>query len=155
MTTQEILDKITTSREQLLIAIENITPEQMMTPGVNGDWTLKDILAHLAAWQSRLVRLLFQLERRQKPQWDVRDLDGMNAETYANQKDRSLDAVLADFYEVYDQVITRVENLDARALAQRIGNAILTDIIAANTYEHDEEHIPQIESWKEKNALQK
>lgn len=144
----DILEQTEASRERLEDALEGLTAEQMIAPGVMGDWSIKDILAHVAAWQSRLVRLLFQIARQQKPQWDMADVDGINAQIYAQQKERLLERVLEDFEGVYEQVCLRLEALPAAALARRVGDVTLAQIIAANTYEHDDEHAMQIVAWR-------
>jgi len=144
----DILEKTEASREQLDLALDGLSPEQMGMPGVMGVWSVKDILAHIAVWQSRLVRLLFQLARQQKPQWDMRDVDGINAQIYAQQKDRPLDLVLEDMEGVFEQGCLRLEALREADLVRRVGNATLAEIIAANTYEHDDEHAAQIAAWR-------
>ena len=144
----EILEKTETSRGQLEAMLEGLTLEQMETPGVMEGWSVKDILAHIAAWQARLARVLFQIARQQKPQWDIRDVDGINAQIFAQQKERPLDLVLADFDGVYDQVYLRLETLREADLTRRLGDVSLAEIIAANTYEHDDEHAAQISAWR-------
>ena len=149
MTAQELLTLMAASRARLLATIDGLTPEEMVQPGAAGGWSVKDVLAHIAAWQSRLVRLLFQLPRPAKPQWDTRDVDGINAQIYDQQKDRALDLVLADFHGVYEQVRLRVAGLDEAALQRRIGQVTLAQIIRANADEHDDEHAVQLAAWRQ------
>ncbi len=145
----DILERTEASRERLEAALDGLTPEQMEAPSaMMGGWSVKDILAHVAAWQARLARVLFQIARQQKPQWDIRDVNGINAQIYAQQKDRPLDLVLEDFDGVYEQVYLRLESLREADLARRLGNNSLAQIIAANTYEHDDEHTEQIVAWR-------
>lgn len=150
MTSQELLALMAASRTRLLAAIEGLTPDDMLQPGAVDDWSVKDVLAHIAAWQSRLVRLLFQLSRNQKAQTDRRTLDEINAEIYARQKDRALDLVLADFHGVYEQVRLRVAQLDDEALRQRIGQSTLQEIIRSDTDEHEDEHAAQLVAWRQR-----
>ena len=35
--------------------LDQIGPAHMDRPGVNGDWSMKDLIAHLNGWQSVLV----------------------------------------------------------------------------------------------------
>lgn len=152
MTTQELLALMAASRTRLLAAIEGLPPEDMLQPGVVGDWSVKDVLAHVAAWQSRLVRLLFQLSRHQRPPPDHRTLDEVNAEIYAQQKDRALDLILADFHGVYEQVRLRVTQLDDQVLRQRIGQSTLAEIIRSDTDEHEDEHAAQLAAWRQRRV---
>lgn len=154
MTAQELLALMATSRARLLATIDGLSPEAMVQPGAAGDWSVKDVLAHIAAWQSRLVRLLFQLPRQAKPQWDARDVDGINAQIYDQQKDRALDLVLADFHGVYEQVRLRVAGLDEATLQRRIGQVTLAQIIRANADEHDDEHAAQLAAWRQGTGAQ-
>lgn len=154
MSAQELLALMAAGRARLLAAIDGLSPEEMVQPGAAGDWSVKDVLAHIAAWQSRLVRLLFQLSRNQKPQSDGRDVDTINAEIYAQQKDRALDLVLADFHGVYEQVRLRVAALDDQALGRRIGPATLEEIIRSDTDEHDDEHAAQLAAWRQAMGAQ-
>ena len=149
MTAQELLTLMAASRTRLLAAIDGLSPAEMVQPGVVDDRSVKDLLAHLAAWQSRLVRLLFQLSRNQKPQSDGRDVDTINAEIHAQQKDRALDLVLADFHGVYEQVRLRVAALDDQALGRRVGRATLEEIIRSDTDEHEDEHAAQLAAWRQ------
>ena len=71
-------------------------------------------------------------------------MDGINAQIYAQQKDRPLDLVLEDMEGVFEQVCLRLETLREADLARRVGNVTLAEIIAANTYEHDDEHLSLI-----------
>lgn len=150
MTAQELLILMAASRTRLLAAIDGLSPAEMVQPGVVDDRSVKDLLAHLAAWQSRLVRLLFQLSRDQKPSVDTRDADTINAEIYTQQKDRALDLVLADFHGVYQQVRLRVAALDDQTLRRRIGQTTLAALIRASTDEHDDEHAAQLMAWRQR-----
>ena len=46
-----LLAMIQAGYEQLEVLLATLSPEQMTIPGVNGSWSVKDNLAHLAAWQ--------------------------------------------------------------------------------------------------------
>jgi hypothetical protein len=57
-----------TNKEELLIDIHkewaklenflaSLTPEQMTQPGAIGDWSPKDVLAHLAGWQQMCIQM--------------------------------------------------------------------------------------------------
>src|SRR5690348_7645855 len=44
-----------------------LNQEQMTKPGVNGEWSVKDILAHLTAWQRHLLHLIEVTKRSEEP----------------------------------------------------------------------------------------
>ncbi|HEX6480382.1 MAG TPA: ClbS/DfsB family four-helix bundle protein [Ktedonobacteraceae bacterium] len=146
------------------ITLENILAPlnraQMTTPGVNGDWSIKDILAHLNAWQGYLVIRLQAAARDEAPavQGVISDedegntVDRLNADFYEESKSRSLDEVLAEFRATYRQIVEAVQALSDEDLFERKrfswtkGNA-LWELVPGDTYEHYQEHIGSIREW--------
>jgi hypothetical protein len=56
--------------------LEQIGPERMEQPGVNGQWSLKDLVAHLKGWQPRLIAHIQAAQRNEPeppPPWPARD----------------------------------------------------------------------------------
>lgn len=145
-------------REALEAVLERIPPPDMTAPGVAGEWSVKDILAHLAVWCSRAVTVVFQAERGQKPSLGVPDDSAsdwakVNAGDFAQQRDRPLDRILVDFRGAHTQLIKRLEAWsDESALFDRarypsLRGASIADVIVANGAEHDAEHRADIERW--------
>jgi hypothetical protein len=159
MNKAELIFNIKVEREKLQGVLDRIALEDMTIPGVTGEWSAKDVLAHLAAWCSRAVTLLFQAERGvklQRPQSNAPDWADVNAKDYASQRDRSLDRILADFHGSHAQLIRRLEAwADEAALfdAKRypaLNGYSLADHVWGDSGEHDAEHCAQIVDWHEK-----
>lgn len=159
MDKRELIANIQTERERLNAVLAQVPAERMTEPGVAGDWSIKDILAHLAVWSSRAVTLLFQVERGGKlqlPQSNSTDWQDVNAQDYDAQKDRPLDRVLADFHGAHSQLIKRLQAWpDEKALFDNgrfaaLKNGALADYLWGDSGEHDAEHRAQIEAWLHK-----
>ena len=149
-------------------ALENslapLNQAQMTTPGVNGDWSIKDILAHLNAWQDYLVMRLQAAARNEVPaiqgvlsdEDDGNAVDRLNARFYEENKSRSLDEVLAGCRTTYRQIVEAVQGLseedlfEPKRFAWMKGNA-LWELVPGNTYEHYQEHIGSIQEWLNKS----
>ena len=63
MNKTELLEALEDSRQEMLEMIEDLADEILLLPGVNGNWSIKDILAHLTYWEGQVVTLLFQVLR--------------------------------------------------------------------------------------------
>lgn len=159
MDKRELIANIEAGRARLNAVLAQVPAERMTEPGVAGDWSVKDILAHLAVWSSRAVTLLFQAERggkMQLPQSNSADWQDVNAQDYAAQKDRPLDRVLADFHGAHNQLIKRLQAWpDDNALFQKarfpaLKSDSLADHVWSASGEHDAGHCAQIEDWLEK-----
>lgn len=118
-------------------------PERMMGEGgVRGDWSVKDILAHVAAWDREATRVTLQIMRGDEPAWPAHEqkFDDLNYEA-----DHHLSAVEA-----------RNRALSAhKALAEMLdGKAeVRGEWIAAVTYDHYPEHTAEIIRWREAQGL--
>ena len=151
MTKRELLEAIQKERAAFEAAWAGLTPEQMTAPGVMGEWSVKDILGHIAMWEARLVTILYANERGVPPKMlrGQAEVDKVNAESYAEQRERPLDRVLADFHAVHAQLLKRLDKLTDRDLSdpQRfkwMEGEPLEKLVAGDTFEHYAEHRPAV-----------
>src|SRR5947209_12785508 len=79
---QQVIEQLQAARAALLTAIEGLSDDVMLRPGVVGMWSIKDVLAHLSAWESELVTALSQLDNSASIPGIVRidDIDEWNDE---------------------------------------------------------------------------
>ena len=157
MDKSELLSSLDSSRKQLLAAIKGLSAEEMTTPGVMGDWSVKDLLSHLTAWEAELVTMLAQARQGKKPPFaDVSSsqTDALNAQWHNETKDRPLERVLIDFHGVRKHTMKQVEafndkELNDPKLYKWLGDSPLWKWIANETFEHEAEHTEQIIQWRE------
>ena len=156
MTKRELLLAIQQERAAFEAALAGLTPEQMTAPGVMGEWSVKDLLGHVALWESRLVTILYSVERGVAPKTlGSSEVDRVNAESYAEQRERPLGRVLADFHAVHVQLLKRLDALADRDLSDSkrfpwMEGEPLEKLVAGDTFEHYAEHRPAIETWRKK-----
>ncbi len=144
--------------DALLAEVASVSPERMTQVGAVGMWSVKDVLAHLSVWQSRVITLLFQLERGGK----LQSVEGaspqarqkLNDRDYVEQKERALERVQTDFHGAHVQMLKRLESFRAApaALFDRRRHAVLAGKSLAhyvweNSAGHEAEHRAQIEAW--------
>ncbi len=58
MKKSELLNWLQEEYQQWEALLDQIGPTRMDQPGVNGDWSMKDIVAHLTGWQPQTCRPL-------------------------------------------------------------------------------------------------
>jgi hypothetical protein len=94
MNKDEISDALEDERENFLEAIDGLSAEQLQTSGVVGEWSVKDIMIHLSAWEAELVKLLWQARQGQKPttlHFSQIDTDAINQQWFENYRSRSME----------------------------------------------------------------
>lgn len=157
-TKAELVTRLKSARAALEVALAKVPPERMTEVGVVEGWSVKDILAHITMWLSRTITAMFQAERGQKPSLGVsneaaNDWAKINAKDFAEQKDRPLDRVMADFRGAHTQILKRLDVWqDEAALFDKqrypsLSGDSLADLIHGNGDEHDDEHRVHIEKW--------
>jgi hypothetical protein len=84
MTKDELIQKIESEWNNLQAALDGLTEEQMHRPGVVGEWSIKDLLAHITAWQTRLITAIFKAEKGLTPDTieGGKTVDQMNERLY-------------------------------------------------------------------------
>jgi hypothetical protein len=94
--------------------LASLDETRMTTPGVNGDWSIKDVLAHITAWHLHLLDRLQAAARNETPSLygtlvDDEEVDSLNEQFYLENKARALDEVMTDFRSSYLQVVEAVQ----------------------------------------------
>jgi hypothetical protein len=134
-------------------ALAALTPAQWLAhPGA---WSVKDVVAHLTAWMTRLVDIVDAAVQDKPPAQPVvgqsdADIDAHNAEIYEEHRDDTAQQTLGAFRRSYGDLTTRLRPLpwDDLAAVGRfdwLGDTPLWRLIAGDTYEHFAEHLPEIE----------
>ena len=156
MIKDEIVDRLEDEREKFLDAIEGLSPQALQEPMAPGEWSVKDIIAHLSACEAELVKLLWQLKSGQKPTSMLLgepDIDAQNKLWHEAFQSRSLELVMSDFEGVRKQTSRRIEaftdlELDDPKLYPSLGNSPLWKWIAGNSFQHEAEHCETILNWR-------
>ena len=156
MNKENIINELTKSRENILEGIQDLSDQEMGTPGVIDDWSVKDVLVHLTRWEAELVKLLWQAKQGITPStahFGQESVDDINTRWHAESRSRPLESVLNDFLGVRNQTIRRVEVLTEKALIDPsnfpwLEGEPLWKWIAGDSFEHEAEHKAQILTWK-------
>jgi hypothetical protein len=157
---QELLKTLVKERLQWEALIGTLSDEQYLEAGVDGRFSVKDLLAHMVDWEQRMIQWINESLAGSVPQrpapgmtWD--DLDRLNEMTYLENKDRALDDVLQASERSYSRSLELVQTLsdedlfDSSRFAWREGDP-LWHMVAANTWWHYREHRQQVEAWLNK-----
>jgi hypothetical protein len=135
-----------------------LIPENLLdTPGADGDWSVHDALAHLVAWQQLARDWITAAKQGEQPAmpapgYDWSEIDKLNGDMHARDKDRPLADLLTEFRSSYEQLYALTETLSENELFGRAGVSTffrdpVWETIAGNTYQHYEEHVTRIRRW--------
>jgi hypothetical protein len=141
----EILEQISATHLLLEAHLSSLGELQMLQPGVNGEWTVKDLLVHITWWEQHLLRRL-QTGRDDLYQDGLTmqdSTDVANARIFTANRSRPLAEVLDEFTASYREVLFSIEALAEEDIAQ----AEIYEAIAWDTFRHYPEHTAMLQAW--------
>lgn len=136
-------------------AISSLIPEEMTEIGPQGEWSVKDHIAHLTNW-----RRIILAELQGRPTWDAVgltreaamsvDMDGLNELMHKKSLDLPLEKVLADYRDLTAKILAQIAPMSEEDLGRPYhpddpnSQSTIQDGIMSNTYGHDLEHLEWI-----------
>lgn len=162
MNKRELLEIIQTERARWQALLAEVGEARMTQAGVEGSWSVKDIVAHVTTYERWLVERLEAARRGEqlKIAADQLALDPRNALIQEENKAEPLPKVLEQSQQVFQRLVTELEKLSDKDLTDpdRLGSHLdpawteglpLWQCIAADSYEHYRDHTPAIRIWLE------
>jgi hypothetical protein len=151
-----LLNTIQAEYAQLESLVAPLNEAQLCTTPGEGEWSIKDIMAHIAVWEHICARWLAELLHGVTPQPSERTEVGVNERIYQENRDRSPAEVRELFHHTHQEFLQQV-NLLTQTLSEEDLNAShrfawtedwpgasLLAVIADNSYEHYRDHAQQI-----------
>jgi len=148
----EIEERVHGAHLQLLKALDGLTEEQATRVGLNTNWSVKDALSHIVAWELQGADTISAIQAGTwKPQRLSHEMiDSFNAQAVELRRELSMREVSDEFNAAH----IRMEHLIA-SLPEEIDEASPTyKFIEGVTFHHMAHHAAQIEEWKRKESGQ-
>jgi hypothetical protein len=152
VTKADLLEKLRAARAEWEAVLAEVPRERMTAPGVEGEWSVKDIIAHVT-WGEREIGPVFRDHvLTGSPLWNV-PLDERNAAMVAEARDQSLDDVLGEAEVAYAALVAALEALDDEDFNDATRYRDMPSdwrpwrLISGNTFDHYPDHIPAIRAW--------
>ncbi|HET7082858.1 MAG TPA: maleylpyruvate isomerase N-terminal domain-containing protein [Candidatus Limnocylindria bacterium] len=147
---QELLDGLTSARDDFLAALADIDPALRTTPGLVGDWSARDLLAHVGYWAGHGAESLHRAELGELSEFGRDDLsvDDRNAVVTRVARETDYATVASREQGSYEAFVARLTAVDPESLDDRDADGdTLEEIIAFDGGDHYREHILDIRAW--------
>lgn len=119
--------------------IDGVTPQQASEPGYNGDWSVKDLIAHVGSWFAEAAQALEQIRMGTYTRVPI-DEDALNARWFETWRDMDLSMVRTELMAARSRMLeewSRLSEIDDDA----------DRWFRESTFEHYEEHMAQLRQW--------
>jgi hypothetical protein len=140
------------AHERIVEAIERVPDERLLEP-VMGEWTGKDLLAHMAWWHDHSARVIQGLRAGRQP-YDTSDpansTDALNERTYREHLDDPPALTRRSFSESFARLLVELEPVTDKELfaADRwpwLGGEALVETILWDSSRHYDAHREHLE----------
>ena len=158
--------------DELEALLSGIDEDQMLQPGVYDDLSVKDVIAHMAAWSRLAIGYVETSLRGEEPVWfapgydasandtiEAADekMDALNARFLAEHRGDSLPQALSDLRANHERLaelsrgLTDRDLFDPARFPWRRGRPLWM-LIAGNDFLHFRDHIKLIRAWQERQG---
>lgn len=166
----DLLSTLRAERVKLDAAFARIPDQRMTLPGAMGEWSAKDMLAHLLCYETWIAAQVDTSLRSDLPPEIINDrmddTEERNQLYYRLYKERSVQEVQAESRRIFERLLAAVESVTEEALNTPMAfddhnnlNPTTWDVppepvlwplwrwVAYESYEHYPDHIPDLEAW--------
>lgn len=151
-TGDELFDALSSEQQLLLDTLHPCTDDQLNQKGVVGEWSIKNVLAHLVAWEEIVLETLPErLATGQRPAIFKAigdDEDGFNARAVAERESLTPTEQIFALTNERAQLVNYLRSLGEETLQRQHPwagwNGTLTEYILAAICDHEKEHCDTI-----------
>lgn len=145
----KLLNQLDAAWVQFQESYAGLTDEQLLEPGVTGEWSVRDLIAHVTWWDEEAMKHLpLILDGGRPPRYSVTygGIDAFNALMTEKKRDLSLAKVRQEFVETHRRLVDYIERLPSE---QIMGNDRFKRRLRLDTYGHYSIHTADIRQWRE------
>ena len=164
------LARLTHERDKFELLLNRVGYTRRMTlKGVSGKWSIKDILAHVLAYEQYIADRMHEIQHGEEyapcrtqnaldafldefgyPDFGspLLDDDGPNEWIVEKYKNVSLDDLVAQELQAFASIIASLDKMSEELMTRHH----LYDRVANNTFRHYREHMAEIKHWLRSNT---
>ncbi|HEY7648662.1 MAG TPA: maleylpyruvate isomerase N-terminal domain-containing protein [Methylomirabilota bacterium] len=151
MNRQATLRKLDQAWTAFKESFADLTESRLTEPGVTGDWSVKDILAHVTTWEQEALKYLPLIVAGGHPPRYVRygGIDAFNAQMTEEKRDLSPREVLRQLDDIHGRLVDLVRRTDD---AQFTHDTRFRRRLRLDTYSHYPQHAEAIRVWRNQRS---
>jgi DinB family protein len=154
----ERFEELERTRAALHDTIAGIDEAALDRKAVVGEWSIKNVLAHIAAWEAWVVQALpVRLATGKTPEdylARIHDEDRFNAEEVAEREELTPSEQLIELERTREALLSELRGLDAAAWERTnlwdAWKGTLAEYLRASLIEHEQEHIEELRAAAER-----
>jgi hypothetical protein len=143
-------DELRAARDEFLFALSTADPQLLTAPGLSGDWSARELIAHLGYWTGHATEALHHAEQGRTGEFgeDEMSVDERNAVVARVAAQTELATVRQREQAAYDALLTALQRADPAWLDERVAYGdSLEEVIRDDGADHYREHAADLRAW--------
>lgn len=151
------LEELYQAREDWENLLAQVGEQRMLQPGANGEWSVKDVIAHVMWAEREMVGVCQERALIGSELWAL-TYDERNPIVVAQYRDQSLHEIRAEEKVIYARLLALLQTVsteelnDPRCFRQMPSDWLPWQIFAGCTFKHYRDHIEPIRAWLDLQA---
>jgi DinB family protein len=152
MDRHQLLKRLDRAWSEFKQSYTGLTDSQLMEPGVTGEWSVKDILAHVTTWEEEALKQLPIILKGGKPPRYLTygGIHAFNAQMTVQKQGFSLSKVVTQLDETHRRLIDFVANIPRD---QFLRETRFRRRLRLDTYSHYPKHASAIQKWRDERGV--
>jgi hypothetical protein len=148
---RQTLQKMKSSRASTLRLFDRINARLMIKPEIQGRWSIKDVFAHMVAWEKeackRLDLILTGKSDRIYYYEDSSVIHRFNARVVSKYKPLSMNQLLKEAAEIRTELVAQLKKIPVNEIDNSSHLHPVSYWLPEFTYEHEQDHRQRIQKW--------
>ena len=151
MKKHQVFQKLEQAWAALKESYTRLSDAQLTEPGVMGEWSVKDMLAHVTTWEEEALKYLPLILAGGKPSRYVQfgGIDAFNAQMAEQKRDLALTDVLRQLDETHRRLLDYLQSVSEEHFTHETP---FRHRLRLDTYSHYPLHARAIQQWRETAA---
>jgi hypothetical protein len=148
--TEGLAAELVEARDEFMAALADIDPALLKTPGLAGQWSARELVAHLGYWTGHAAEALHLAEQDRADEFGESDMDvdERNAVVARIALETDLATVRLREEAAFQALLSALGTVDPERLADRVAYGdTIEQVIRDDGPDHYHEHALDIRSW--------
>ncbi|MFX1513548.1 MAG: DinB family protein [Promethearchaeota archaeon] len=111
MDKSQVLQFFKIDHQKLVDVLARLTSDQMVDSSILSTWTVKDIIAHISAWNWEVIKQVKEVLSDKKPWYADMTMEEFNEKEVKKRQNWPLKRILNEWKDSHDELIKCIENL--------------------------------------------
>jgi hypothetical protein len=149
-----LVAELEAARNEFVAALDAVEPDLLLAPGLVGDWSARELIAHIGYWTGHAGEALHSAEQGRLAEFgeDELDVDERNAIVARVAAETDLATVRKREEAAFDAMVTRLKRVDPATLDDKVSYGdSLERVVQDDGAEHYREHALDLRAWFNEN----